>query len=84
MMEKVYSTKQVAHFLKVKPDTLCRAVWQDKVDAPEKMPGGAFGWTKNDINRASWVLRRRDASDVFPELNEQPAGRSVLGIFSYG
>lgn len=51
-----YSTRQVAKILGIKPDILSKAIWQDKVSAPQKSPSGNFLWTTEDINRASWVL----------------------------
>lgn len=59
-----FSTKQVAKMLGISTSRLSRAVWDERVIAPPKGPGGVFLWEPGDIERASWVLRRRDASDV--------------------
>jgi hypothetical protein len=67
----VRSTREVAKLLDVRPGTLTRAVWEGRVPAPTKGPGGAFLWTEKDIHRASWVLRRRDASDVLGSAHER-------------
>ena len=58
-MVKFYSTREVAGILDVKPDTLQKAIWQRRVEAPQKVPGGAYGWTEKDIEKASWVLNRK-------------------------
>ena len=58
------STRDVARLLGIGPSRLARAVWDGRIDPPTRAPGGAFLWTEDDIHRASWVLRARDASDV--------------------
>ena len=63
-MKSYYSTPQVAQMLKISPGCLSRAVWDGRLESPEKGPGGAFLWAEEDIHRASWVLRRRSADDV--------------------
>ncbi len=51
-----YSTKQVARALGVSFSRLARAVWSEQIEAPEKGPGGAYLWTRADVERASWQL----------------------------
>ena len=58
------STKEVAAILRVKPSRLTRALWEGRVSSPDKGPGGAFLWTKDDIRHACWVLLGRDLDDV--------------------
>ena len=65
------NTRQVAALLGVKPGTLAHAVWEGRVPAPAKGPGGAFLWSERDIHAASWVLRGRDASDVLGGPNHE-------------
>lgn len=61
-----YSTRQVAEMLGVSASCLSHAVWDGRIDPPAKSPGrGTFLWAKDDINRASLVLRSRDAGDIF-------------------
>ena len=55
-METFYSTRQVAGLLNIKPDTLAKAIWQERVNAPAKGPSGQYLWTLRDIEHASWVL----------------------------
>jgi hypothetical protein len=62
------STREVARLLRVPPGRLAKALWDGRVEAPAKGPGGAFLWTDRDIEHASWVLRHRDASDILPAL----------------
>ena len=62
-------TKQVARLLNVNISSLTRAVWEDRITAPSKGPGGAFLWGPEDIQRASWVMRRKSADDVLSELD---------------
>ena len=42
--------------LNIRPDTLQKAIWLDRVEAPAKAPSGAYLWTDVDIQRASWAL----------------------------
>ncbi len=55
-MTQFYSTRQVAGLLGIKPDTLQKAIWQNRVIPPTKSPSGSYLWTLSDIERASWVL----------------------------
>ncbi len=64
------STREVARMLGMNPSRLARAVWDGRLAPPDKAPGGAFLWTPQDIDRASWFLRRRDASDVLVGAGE--------------
>lgn len=57
-------TRDVARLLGVPPGRLAKALWDGRVDAPAKGPGGAYLWTDRDVEHASWVLRHRDASDI--------------------
>ena len=77
---KVYSTKEVSKLLGVKIGTLSRALFEDRIEPPQTIPGGrAYVWQVNDINKASWVMRHRDASDVFPKLNKTLKTYSIIG-----
>jgi len=58
-MKELYSTRQVAGLLDVKPDTLQKAIWQNRINPPAKGPGGAYFWTEADIEHASWALLHR-------------------------
>ena len=68
------STREVARLLGVNPSRLARAIWDGRLDPPAKAPGGAFLWTNEDIERASWLLRSRDASDALPNTEEVARG----------
>jgi hypothetical protein len=57
-------TKQAAAILGVRPGTLTRAVWEDRVSPPAKGPGGAFVWTEMDLRRAAWALLGHDLNDA--------------------
>ncbi len=61
---KYQSTRQVAMLLGLNPSRLARAIWDCRLTPPERGPGGVFLWTFRDIQRASWLLRGRDADDV--------------------
>jgi len=54
-----YSTKQVAEKLGVRPQTLTTAIWNNRLDPPQKSPSGSYLWTDWDIQRASWALLKR-------------------------
>ena len=64
-MEQIYNTPQAAKLLGVKPSVLQRAVWDGKIHRPEKSPSGNYVWKVADLERASWVLRRRS---LMPEV----------------
>ena len=55
-MNQFYSTPQVAGLLDIKPDTLQKAIWQNRVTPPLKSPGGQYLWTLKDIESAAWAL----------------------------
>ena len=58
-MEQFWSTRQAALKIGVKPDTLNKAIWQNRISPPPKGPSGCYLWTDEDINRASWALVHR-------------------------
>ena len=76
----IYTTRQVSALFGIKVGTLQRALWEGRVEKPGTLPGGrALVWDIPSINAASWVLRRRDASDIFPHLNKQLRTYSIIG-----
>lgn len=68
------STREVARMLGVNPSRLARAIWDRRLDPPGRAPGGAFLWTPEDVERASWLLRHRDATDVLAQGRETAHG----------
>lgn len=62
------STRQVARVLGVSVSLLTKAVWDGRVDPPQKSPSGNFLWTPADIDHASWALHRR------------PSGRGRMAV----
>jgi hypothetical protein len=70
-MNPYYSTRQVAGFLNIKPDTLSKAIWQGRFDPPAKSPSGHFLWTEQDIERASWVLLHKAYSPQRGQVDER-------------
>ena len=58
------STRNVAGLLGVMPGRISRAIWEGRLSPPEKAPGGSFLWIQQDIERASWLFRNRDAGDI--------------------
>lgn len=67
MESKYLSTRAVAKLLGMSPAALTRSVWEGRVDAPQKGPGGAFYWTGADIEKASWVIRHKSADDILTD-----------------
>jgi len=61
-----FSTRMVAKILGISPSRLARAVWDERIEAPAKGPGGAFLWDEASIRRASWALLRRDLDGLEP------------------
>lgn len=88
MAEKYYSSLEVARMLDINPSRLARAVWVEKIPQPAKSPGGkgVFLWVRDDVERASQLFRKRDASDIFdqslPQLvqAELKETESFLGV----
>jgi|GEM_PF-1476069 len=68
----LYSTRQVAAMLEIRPDALSRAIWVNRIHSPQKSPSGDFLWTDADIQHASWVLLHRAYEPL-------PVGVSRLG-----
>ncbi len=64
VMSKVFSTADVAFVLGMRTGTLSRAIWERRVAAPPKGPGGAYHWTQEDVERASCRLLGHDLSDA--------------------
>ncbi len=62
------NTRQVAKLLGIKASCLTKALWDGRVESPAKSPSGNFLWTERDVERASWVIRHKDASDIFGEV----------------
>ena len=63
-MTQFYSTRQVAGLLAIKPDTLAKAIWQNRINPPIKSPSGNYLWTIEDIEHASWVLLHKGYEPV--------------------
>ena len=53
------STREAAKRLGIPYSTLAKAVWDERVPAPARGPGGAFYWELVDLERASWALLGR-------------------------
>jgi hypothetical protein len=65
------STREVAKLLGLNPSRLARALWDGRLTPPARAPAGGFLWTVDDVERASWLLRRRSADDVLDGKEEQ-------------
>lgn len=63
-MRTSLSTVEAAFVLNLRPGTLARAVWDGRVGAPAKGPGGAYHWSRDDLVRASWRLYGHNLSDA--------------------
>lgn len=57
-MTQFYSTRAVAGLLHLKPDTLQKAIWQNRVSPPPKSPSGQYLWTLAYIESAAWAMGR--------------------------
>ena len=58
------STRDVGKLLGVSPLTLIKAAWCGRINPPEKGPGGAYMWTEQDIEHASWILLRKSITNM--------------------
>jgi hypothetical protein len=74
------STVEASRLLAVHPGRLGRAVWDGRLEAPVKGPGGAFFWTERNIRQACWVLLHRDLDDVLAERTTSTCGRGEGGL----
>jgi hypothetical protein len=79
------STPQAAKAIGVRASALARAVWDGRVNPPQKSPAGNYLWTAHDIEHASWVLCHRSAgledgpqhiSEILPDVLDNIAERS--------
>ena len=50
------STRDAAEALGVRISTLSKAVWNRRLREPQRGPGGCFLWTRDDLERAAWLL----------------------------
>ncbi len=81
-----YSTPQSAHIIGVPTSVLSRAVWDGRVNPPQKSPSGSYLWSARDIEHASWVLCHRSAGledgpqhigEILPVLYEDVSRRTA-------
>lgn len=70
------STRQVEQLLGV--NNLSVKIFQGRIAPPEKGPTGQYMWTELDIEKASWVLRRKSADDVLPKKPEPVSRRETF------
>ena len=61
---QIRSTREVAALFKCTPGNLIRAIYENRLDPPQRGPGGCYLWQRDDIIRASWQLRGRNAADI--------------------
>jgi len=59
-----FSTKEAAIMLGLRIAALNRSIYEDRLTPPEKNLSNSYRWTFQDIERASWVLRKKSADDV--------------------
>jgi len=50
------STREVAQVLGLRPARLGQIIWDGRLPAPAKGPGGAFLWSPEDAERAAWAV----------------------------
>ena len=65
------STKQVAGELGVKVTTLNQAVWQCRIDEPERGPGGCFQWQDENIAQAAHVMGKKVPEGVLSSIQRR-------------
>lgn len=58
-MADFLSTRQAAELLGVPTARLSKALYQGRVDEPQRGPNNAFLWTMADVEKASWQLLAR-------------------------
>jgi len=66
------STRDVARILGLSTSLLTKAVWDGRVEPPEKSPSGGFLWTQQDIDRASRVLLHRSYRSHGGQNKDEP------------
>ena len=65
-------TRELARLLGIRPENLTRAVWNLRIPAPVKGPGGCYLWNVEDIRRAA-----RAFGLPMPEVPDVQAGQEV-------
>lgn len=56
LIRSFYGTKEVATMLGIRPQTISTAIWNNRIEPPQKSPSGQYLWTIDDIQRLSWAL----------------------------
>lgn len=56
-------TRQAAAIIGVRPSTLAKAIWDNRLAPPSRGPGGAYIWTEADLRRAARVMLGRDMDE---------------------
>ena len=64
-------TKTAAEILGVRPGTLLRAVWENRLKEPARGLGRAFIWSDEELRRAAWLLRRQDLDTILAERRRE-------------
>ena len=67
-------TREAAAILGVRPGTLLRAIWEGRLDEPQRGPGKAFIWSDHDLQQAAWLLCHTDLDTVMAERRAQGDG----------
>ena len=72
-----WSTLRTSQLLGVTVATLSRAVWLGRFKPPEKSPSGAYLWTEEDIERASWALRHTGIDDIRDQIGDSQSAHLI-------
>ena len=72
-------TREAAALLGVRPNTLTRAVWEGRVPAPPKAPGGAYVWRDAELRRACWVIHGKTLDQWLAGREGAKGDRAVSG-----
>ena len=70
-MKGIYSTKEVAKILDIKPDQLQKQIWLEKFPAPVKL-ANRYLWSLKNIEAAAWALKRYDKLKAWQEQQSLP------------
>lgn len=62
---RAFSTRELCHLMGVKIHMLHRPINEGRLKPPMKI-GENYVWSEADVNRASLLIRGRDATDLLP------------------
>ena len=76
-LDRGVNTKGAAELLGVRPPALQRAVWDGRIEAPEKF-GRSYIWRRQQLEQAAWALHRKPLDELLARV-ENTRGQVRVG-----